>query len=91
VFWARVLLADVKDDYPWADPIKPGTVAFLVAVDCARPRHRCCPVSYRPPDPLWRGGHFDVADAEWGERVDEGVGDGRERADIAGFAGAFDT
>lgn len=21
VFWARVLLADVKEDYPWADPI----------------------------------------------------------------------
>jgi hypothetical protein len=44
-----------------------------------------------PPEALGSRGHFDVANAERGEGIDEGVGDGREGTDIAGFAGALDA
>src|SRR5215470_14800244 len=42
------------------------------------------------PEAFGSGGHFDVADAERRERVDQGVGNGGEGADIAGLAGTLD-
>src|SRR3984885_15225 len=53
---------------------------------CNPPLLLCC--LYRPPNLLRRHRHFDMGDAEFGERVDHGVDDGAERAGGAAFAGA---
>jgi len=45
----------------------------------------------RAPEALGGGGHLDVADAERGAGVGEGVGDRGEGADIAGFARTLDA
>src|SRR6516165_2514446 len=45
----------------------------------------------RLPHPVRRARRVDVHDAEHGERVDDGVDARRQRADGAGFAGAFYT
>ena len=44
----------------------------------------------RMPDFLGCRRHVDMGDAEGAERVDDGVHDRGERADIAGLAGALD-
>src|SRR6266478_1858815 len=51
----------------------------------------CLMTPDRAPDALWGRRHFDVTDAERGEGVDQRVADGRQGADIAGFAGALDA
>ena len=63
----------------------------------------CCGDHGLPPWRSWRrrldggphvlraGGHRDVADAETGQRVDDGVDDGRGGADRAGLADALDA
>src|SRR3979490_2387040 len=43
----------------------------------------------RPPGPLRRRRHLDVADAEVRERVDQRIGARRHGTDAAGFAGAL--
>src|SRR5579875_116443 len=47
--------------------------------------------AHRAPDPLGRGGHLDMANAERREGVDQRVADRRQRADRAGLAGALDA
>ena len=45
----------------------------------------------RPPHPLRRRRHFDVADAEVRERIDDGVDDDGQRRHRAAFAGGADA
>src|SRR5215831_9196501 len=45
---------------------------------------------HQPPDYLRRGGAGEIGDAERGQRVEDGVGNGREGGDRAGFTAAFD-
>ena len=45
----------------------------------------------RAPQAFGRQRHLDMADAERLQRVDDGVGDRRRRADRAGLAAAFDA
>jgi hypothetical protein len=48
-------------------------------------------VPNRAPEAFGGGGHLDVADAERGEGVDEGVAHRWRRADIAGFTSTLDA
>ena len=85
---ARRLQAELRAG---RDPELPGAVRASLGIGhhATTTIDRAARRADRLPDALRRGGHVDVAHAQVRERVDDGVPDGRGRADRARFADAL--
>src|SRR5438067_2640915 len=64
--------------------------SYIGPLPCLFRGHRCLVLLDRAPQPFRRQRHLDMADAERLQRIDDGIGDRRRRADRAGLAAAFD-
>src|SRR5215467_6355884 len=75
-----------------AAPASPARYAAISSTGIRRWPEATSPITVasvnRTPDALRRDGHVEVLDAEFGERVDDGVDDRAERRRRAPFAAA---